>query len=143
MRLAIFVNSKSNPAVMRTAMAKWSICAFEDDGTLISKRDGVVIIPKATCKRASLVALRDALKRFNKAAVIKIYVSDPFVRNMLQTNMPHRWSQHDWRLFRYGRDIKYVELWQEINTLLSSHAVNYAGPAELAENKIIKQMEVS
>lgn len=142
MRLAIFVNSMSNPAVMRTAKARWAICAFEEDGSLISKKDGVVILPKATCKRASLVALRDALKRFNKAAVIKIYVSDPFVRNMLQSNMPYRWSQHDWRLFRYGRDIRYCELWQEINTLLKSHAVSYAGPSELAENTIIKQMEV-
>lgn len=142
MRLAIFVNSMSNPAVMRTAKARWAICAFEEDGSLISKKDGVVILPKATCKRASLVGLRDALKRFNKAAVIKIYVSDPFVRNMLQTNMPYRWSQHDWRLFRYGRDIRYCELWQEINTLLKSHAVSYAGPSELAENTIIKQMEV-
>lgn len=142
MRLAIFVNSKSNPAVMRTAKARWAVCAFEEDGTLISKKDGVVILPKATCKRASLCALRDALKRFNKAAVIKIYVSDPFVRNMLQSNMPYRWCQHDWRLFRYGRDIRYCELWQEINTLLKSHAVSYAGPSELAENTIIKQMEV-
>lgn len=142
MRLAIYVNSQKNPAILRTAKAKWAICAFEEDGALIYKKDGVVILPKSTVKRATLIALRDALKRFTKAAVIKIYVSDPFVRNMLQTNMPYRWSQHDWRLFRYSRDIRYVEIWQEIHTLLKNHAVSYAGTEELAENKYLKELEV-
>lgn len=108
----------------------------------MSSRDGVVVAPRSTVKRAALVALRDALKRFGKAAVIRIYITDPFVRNMLTTNMPYRWSRHDWRLFRYDRDIRYVELWQEIAELLKNHAVNYAGPEELAENNILSKMEV-
>lgn len=109
MNIEIFVKTPGNPAVLRTAKAKWMICAYNPRGQIYDSRQGVVIIPKATVKKASLIALRDALKRFDKAAVIKIYVTDPFVRNMLQTNMPYRWSQHDWRLFRYGRDIRYVD----------------------------------
>ncbi len=142
MTIEIYVKTIGNPAVLRTAKAKWMICAYNPRGKIFDSRQGVVIIPKATVKRASLIALRDALKRFDKAAVIKIYVSDPFVRNMLQTNMPHRWSEHDWRLFRYNRDIKHLELWQEINELLKKHAVKYATPMEMAESEILNQMEV-
>jgi len=140
--IAIYVNSQKNPAVQRTAKAKWAIIATGTDGKLINKRDGVVIAPNSTCKKVSMIALRDALKRFNKAAVIEIYVSDPFVRNMLQSNMPYRWSEHEWRLFRYNRDIRYCELWQEINGLLKNHAVKFATAADVADNKIINQMEV-
>lgn len=140
--IAIYVKSTGNPAILRTAKAKWAICATDETGAVISKRGGAVIAPNSTVKKASLIALRDALKRFTKAAVIVIYISDPFVRNMLQSNMPQRWSGHDWRLFRYNRDIKYCEIWQEINELLKAHAVKYATAADVAQNKILKDMEV-
>lgn len=142
MKCDIYIKTNGNPAVQKNAKAKWLICAYDPRGQIMSSRDGVVVAPRSTVKRAALVALRDALKRFGKAAVIRIYITDPFVRNMLTTNMPYRWSRHDWRLFRYDRDIRYVELWQEISELLKNHAVNYAGPEELAANNILSKMEV-
>lgn len=147
MRIEVYVLCSKSPGIMKNAKAKWAVAAFEDgpvdESALIWKRDGVVVSPNATNKKASLVALRDALKRFTKPAVINLYVQDPFVKNMLQNNMPYRWSTHDWRLFRYNREIKYCSLWQEIYGLLSNHAVKYARSDELAGKKLIKDMEVT
>ncbi len=142
MRIEIYVLCSKSPGILKTAKARWAVCAFSDDGQLKDKRDGVVVTPNSTNKKASLIALRDALKKFNKPAVISVYVQDPFVINMLRTNMPQRWSSHDWRLFRYNRDIKYCSLWQEIHGLLKNHAVKYARSEELAGKEIIKKMEV-
>lgn len=69
-----------NPARLKTARAKWSIVCVLNNGT-IQRRDGTVCINNATTKRAVLTALSQALGRFNKAAVLKIYISDDFVRN--------------------------------------------------------------
>ena len=90
MTIEIFIQTKTkNPAVLQTAAARWLIRSVSNAGT-VESRDGCVYINNATSKRAALQALCDALSRFNKAAVIKIYVSDDYVRNMLITNMPLR-----------------------------------------------------
>lgn len=142
MRIELYVLCSKSPGILKNAKAKWAVCAFDDKGQLKDKRDGVVVSPKSTNKKASLLALRDALKKFNKPAVINLYIQDPFVKNMMQTNMPHRWSTHDWRLFRYNREIKYCSLWQEIHGLIKNHAVKYASSEEMSGNQIIKDMEV-
>lgn len=130
MRIEIHIITGRSPSVQKLAAAKWLILAFEND-KIVSQKEGIVTIVDCTNKKAALVALRDALKRFNKAAVIKLYIVDPFVRNMLMTNMPRRWADHDWKRFRYNREIRYKELWEEINGLLKNHAVSYASKEEL------------
>lgn len=140
--IAVYVSCSKNPGVFQKAKAKWAICAYDDKGVLKDKREGVAIALKSTCKRASLIALRDALLRFNKPAPITFYIEDPFVRNMLKTNMPYRWSTHNWRKFRYDREIKNLELWREVYSLIKRHAVKFAGPEDLARNKQLKEMEV-
>lgn len=141
MRIDLFVMSSKNPAVQKNAVARWRICAYGPKDMLVDQKSGLSLIPKATNKRAALMALRDALRRFNKAAVITIYVQDDFVRNMLMANMPERWSLHDWKKFRYNRDIQHDDLWREIHTLLRSHAVKYATAEAVAESQIFKEME--
>lgn len=141
MRIDLFIQSSKNPATVKNAISRWRICAYNPRGVMMNTKDGLVLIPKATNKRAALMALRDALRRFNKAAVINVYVQDDFVRNMLQMNMPKRWSEHDWKKFRYNRDIQHEDLWREVFRLLSSHAVRYATAEEVAENKNLKEME--
>lgn len=145
MRIEVYILCNKNPGIQRTAMARWIVAAYEgtkDAPQLIWKRDGVVVSPKSTNKRASVVALRDALKRFTKPAVINFYIQDPFVKNMMQTNMPHRWSINRWKKYRYNAEIKYVEIWREIYGLLGRHAVRYVGRDELFGPELITKMEV-
>lgn len=145
MRIEVYILCNRYPMVQRTAMARWIVAAYDGDTlspVLIWKRDGVVVSPRSTNKRASVVALRDALKRFTKPAVINLYIEDPFVRHMMQQNMPHRWSINRWTKYRYGQDIKYVEIWKEIYALMKGHAIRYVSADQLAGQQIIKQMEV-
>ena len=145
MRIEIYILCNNYPMVQRTAMARWIVAAYEGDQcapVLIWKRDGVVVSPRSTNKRASVVALRDALKRFTKPAVINLYIEDPFVRHMMQANMPHRWSINRWTKYRYGQEIKYVEIWKEIYALMKGHAIRYVSADQLAGQQIIKTMEV-
>ena len=82
MTIEIFIQTKSkNPAAQKIAQARWLIQSVSNSGQVNSK-DGAVSINNATYKRAALQSLVDSLSRFNKAAVIKIYISDDYVRNM-------------------------------------------------------------
>lgn len=145
MRIEVYILCNRYPMIQRTATARWIVAAYDGDNlspVLIWKRDGVVVSSRSTNKKASVVALRDALKRFTKPAIINLYIEDPFVRHMMQTNMPHRWSINRWTKYRYGQDIKYVEIWKEIYALMKGHAIRYVSADQLYGQQLIKQMEV-
>lgn len=140
MTTEIFIRGATkNPAVQKQAHAKWSIVCVLNNGA-VEKRDGVVCLNNATTKRAVLTALRDALMRFSKAAVIRIYVSDDYVRNALIQGWPKRWKANNWHRIRLNGEIKHLDLWQQISEQLSKHAVSIAGAEEL-ENKNLKYMD--
>jgi ribonuclease HI len=140
MTTEIFIRGATkNPAVQKQAHAKWSIVCVLNNGA-VEKRDGIVCLNNATTKRAILTALRDALMRFSKAAVIRIYVSDDYVRNALIQGWPKRWKANNWHRIRLNGEIKHLDLWQQISEQLSKHAVSIAGAQEL-ENKNLKYMD--
>lgn len=146
MRIEVYILTNKKPCLQKHAKARWAVAAYDgasiDEMSLIWKRDGVVVGNNTTSKKVSLYALRDALKRFTKPAIINLYIEDPFVRNMMQQNMPHRWSCHMWKKFRYDREIRYCDLWREIYGLIGKHAVKYAAYEEMAGKQIIKELEV-
>ena len=140
MTIEIFIQTKTkNPAVQKTAQARWLIQSVQNNGQVISK-DGAVSISNATNKRAALQSLVDALSRFNKAAVIKIYISDDFVRAVLVNGWLSWWKDNDWHKIRLNGEVRHLDLWQQISQQLSKHAVTFARGEEL-ENKQLKEME--
>lgn len=125
--------------VQKMVRAKYLLCASA--GGQQQTRDGTVCMTNATAKAAALAALVQALERFQKAAVIKIYISDDYVRNMLIQNMPYRWEQNGWHKIRYNMDLKYQPYWKKIREILSAHAVKYAGADEIKDNQTLKELE--
>ena len=125
--------------VQKTVKARYMLCASVNGQQMT--RDGIVCMNNATSKAAALAALLEALERFQKAAVIKIYISDDYVRNMLTMNMPKRWEQNGWHKIRYNSDLKYAAYWKSIKERLSAHAVKYAGADEIKDNRTLKEME--
>lgn len=125
--------------VQKMVKAKYLLCASA--GGQQQTRDGTVCMTNATAKAAALAALVQALERFQKAAVIKIYISDDYVRNMLILNMPHRWEQNGWHKIRYNMNLKYQPYWKRIREILAAHAVTYAGAEEIKDNQTLKEME--
>lgn len=140
MTTEIFVLGKTkNPAIQRTAWARYMIVCVLNNGQ-IEKRDGVVCINNATTKRAVLIALQQALQRFNKAAVLKIYISDDFVRSSLVNGWTKRWEKNDWHKIRLNGPLIHEDIWRQVQSQLSNHAVAFARPEEL-DNKYIKELE--
>lgn len=141
MKIEIFIQTKTkNPAVLKVAQARWLIQSVSNAGQVNSK-DGAVSINNATSKRAALQSLVDALSRFNKAAVIKIYISDDYVRNMCLTNMPMRWRANDWHKIRLNGTLVHSDLWQMVNQLLANHAVVFATKEECLGSYKLKELE--
>ena len=140
MTTEIFVLGKTkNPAIQRTAWARYMIVCVLNNGQ-IEKRDGVVCINNATTKRAVLTALSQALQRFNKAAVLKIYISDDFVRASLVNGWTNRWKANNWHKIRLNGQLIHEDLWRQVVSQLSNHAVSFAKVEEL-NNKYITELE--
>ena len=140
MTTEIYVLGKTkNPAVQRTAWARWMIVCVLNNGK-VEKRDGVVCMNNATTKRTVLIALSQALQRFNKAAVLKIYISDDFVRNSLVNGWTMRWKNNNWHKIRLNGQLIHEDMWRLIQSQLSNHAVTFAKAEEL-DNKYIKELE--
>lgn len=110
------------------------------DSGRIEKRDGVVCLENATPKKAVLTALSQALQRFNRAAVLKIYISDDFVRASLVNGWTGRWKANNWHKIRLNGQLAHKELWKSVVIQLSNHAVSYARPDEF-ENTYLKELE--
>lgn len=141
MKIDIYIQTRTkNPAVQKTAQARWLIHSVSENGQ-VSERDGIICISNATSKRAALSALEAALSRFNKAAVINIYISDDYVRNMCIMNMPKRWKANDWHKIRLNGELKHQDLWQKVTQLLSNHAVVYASGDECSRSYKLKELE--
>lgn len=141
MKCEIYIQTNTrNPAVRKIVRARWLIRYVSENGQETT-RDGSVSISNATTKQAALIALSDALHRFTKPAVIRMYISDPFVRNMLITNMPKRWAGNNWKKIRLNGELHHEAMWQKIHNDLKIHAVSYAREPELDQNKILKEME--
>ena len=141
MTIEIFIQTKSkNPAVQKVAQARWLIQSVSNNGQVNSK-DGAVSINNATYKRAALQSLVDSLSRFNKAAVIKIYISDDYVRNICISKMQNRWRENDWHKIRLNGELKHCDLWQQVFSLMSNHAVVFASSDECLGSYKLKELE--
>ena len=140
MKVDLYIQGKTkNPARQKKAQAIWLISCVLKDGT-VEKRDGAVILNDATTKRAVLYALSQALQKFNKAAVIKIYISDDFVRAVLINGWLGRWKANGWHKIRLNGQIRYVDLWLQVSERLANHGVTFARGEEL-NNETLIEME--
>ena len=141
MRIEIFIQTKTkNPAVLKAAQARWLIQSVSNNGQ-VNTKDGVVVISNATEKRAALQSLVDSLSRFTKAAVIKIYISDDYVRNMCVTKMPMRWQSNEWHKIRQNGELIHSDLWKQVYFLMCNHAVTFASKEECLGSYKLKELE--
>ena len=140
MTTEIYILGKTkNPARQKQAWARYCIVGVRNNGQ-VEKKDGVVCLGNATTKKVVLTALSQALQRFNRPAVLKIYISDDFVRASLANGWANRWKANNWHKIRYNGQLAHEELWRNVVTQLSNHAVSFAKAEEL-DNKYIKELE--
>lgn len=131
MRIKIIIKPKTRrPQRIQKAECAWTISAASSDGKEQSI-DGTVSIPDASIKTAALIALKEALGRFNRPAVIKLYIHEDFTRAMLSGGMLQRWERNGWRKIRRNEELKHRDLWMEIAAMLKTHAVSIAKKEEM------------
>lgn len=131
MKTEIHINPETKrPQRIQEARCRYEIICVFDDGRQ-EARGGSVCIPDASEKTAALIALKQALERFTRPSLIKIYMNEDFCRNMLAQQMPRRWEKNGWRKIRQNAELKHRELWQEITELTKQHAVVIAKKEEL------------
>lgn len=131
MKITITIKPKTKrPQRLQKAECAWTISAASSDGKEQSI-DGTVSIPDASTKTAALMALKEALGRFNRPAVIKLYIHEDFTRSMLSGEMLQRWERNGWRKIRRNEELKHRDLWMEIAAMLKTHAVSIAKKEEM------------
>ncbi len=77
-----------------------------------------------TNNRMELTAVIEALKALKRPCQITIYTDSRYVMDGVQQWMPN-WKRNNWRTTNKKSAVKNIELWQELDTLLSSHQVTW------------------
>ena len=96
----------------------------------VFERDGIVCLRDSTEQRASLLALMDALGRFNKAAEIKLYISNSHIRAAMNNGWLAKWQENNF-ITTKGDSVRYASEWQQVSELLKIHKVVMAPKEEL------------
>ena len=124
MRTEIYIKPRTKrPQNIPEAIVDYELRCIFDDGRQ-EARGGHVALKNASIKKASLVALIEALKRFNRPQVIKVFIEEPFVRAMLIQGCPSKWKANNWMRIRKGCELHHKEEWQQLTDLMASHAIS-------------------
>ena len=138
MKIDIFIQTDTHRiGYQKRVNAMYLISCALRNGT-VEERNGVVSLTDATSSQAALKALIKALEHFHKAAAIRLYISDNFVRNTMTNGNLSRWRDNGWQ--KKSGEIKNLELWKETAQLLKDHIIEYAYGPEL-EHITLKKME--
>ena len=138
MKIDIFVQTDTNRiGYQKSINAMYLISCALKNGT-VEERHGIVSLTDATSSQAALKTLINALEHFHKAAALKLYISDNFVRNTMINGNLSRWRDNGWQ--KKTGEIKNLELWKEIAELTKEHTIEYAYGSEL-ENITLRKME--
>jgi len=102
--------------------------------------------PDTTNNRMELMAVIVGLRALKRAAVVEIVSDSAYVLNGLSSWMKG-WKANGWRRREKGKwaEVKNVELWQELDTLISRHDVHFThvrGHAGHPENERCDQLAV-
>lgn len=77
-----------------------------------------------TNNRMELTAVIEALKALKKQCVITIYTDSRYVMDGVQQWLPN-WKRNNWRTTNKKSPVKNIDLWQELDSLLGIHQINW------------------
>lgn len=80
--------------------------------------------PDTTNNRMELTAVIKALSILKKRCNVELYSDSAYVVNAINKNWLSNWKNNGWK--NSGKEsVKNIELWQELDTLLNYHSVNF------------------
>jgi len=77
---------------------------------------------ETTNNRMELTAVIEALKALKVACVISLYTDSKYVMDGVTKWLPN-WKQNNWRTANKKTAVKNVDLWQQLDSLLSQHEI--------------------
>lgn len=80
--------------------------------------------PETTNNRMELTSVIEALKALKKECSITLYTDSKYVMSGVLEWMPN-WKQNGWKTTNKKSPVKNLELWQELDTLLQRHQINW------------------
>jgi ribonuclease HI len=104
--------------------------------------------PQSTNNRMELMAVIRGLEALKRPCVVEVVTDSKYVATGLSEWMP-AWKARGWRKAKGakgGREVKNLELWQQLDTLCSKHRVictHVFGHAGHPENKECDRMAVA
>ena len=79
---------------------------------------------ETTNNRMELTAVIEALKALNRDCEIVIHTDSRYVMDGVTSWLPN-WKKNNWRTSNKKSAVKNVDLWQELDTLLTKHQVRW------------------
>lgn len=123
MRTKLFVTVESlRPGTLKEVKARWDVECILRSGKTV-KRSSWISLKDASIKRAALVALKEALKIFNRATTMTVIIEEPTTRSILLNGWLTKWVRNNFT--KKNGEIANVDLWKDIATLISPHYVTY------------------
>lgn len=90
-----------------------------------------------TYNRTTLLAITNALKRFNRPCEIEIVTSNSFIKNTVESGNLLKWQEDKWKTSK-GEDVKNKELWQEFLQETKKHKITVTLWKNHAYSEILK-----
>lgn len=79
---------------------------------------------ETTNNRMELTAVIEALKALRRECEIVIYTDSRYVMDGVQEWLPN-WKKNNWRTTNKKAAVKNVDLWQELDNLLTKHSIKW------------------
>ncbi len=79
---------------------------------------------QTTNNRMELTAVIEALKALKRECEITLYTDSRYVMDGVNEWMPN-WKKNSWRTTNKKSAVKNLELWQELDSLLSKHKIKW------------------
>lgn len=103
--------------------------------------------PQTTNNRMELRAVVEGLKTLKRPTAVELFTDSVYVGKGLSEWMP-KWKANGWRRKEGQRwaEVKNVDLWQELDTLIARHKVKYtrvAGHSGHEENDLVDRLAVA
>lgn len=81
-------------------------------------------VAETTNNRMELTAVIEALKALRRDCEIVIHTDSRYVMDGVQEWLPN-WKKNNWRTSNKKSAVKNIDLWQELNQLLSKHKIRW------------------
>lgn len=89
---------------------------------------------ETTNNRMELTAVIEALKALKEPCAVELFTDSQYIEKALNEGWLESWKRKGWK--RKGGELKNIELWRELDGLLSIHSVGFKWVRGHADNEM-------